>query len=169
MPIVLHTQRPSFEPCLYASVVARTARGPTASKPAQQPIHGESRTLPLGSAKVTNDGARDHSMDHGWYSSCQRVGAAATRRHPLASFLSCPRRPKRAPYSATRTPGLSIRYHRPERTIAVWVASRHWYTQGDVWLTRKGAMGTEIPSVGRPGASRGQRKSVHRVDDAVNL
>jgi len=29
-----------------------------------QPIRGESRILPLGSAKVTNDGARDHSMDH---------------------------------------------------------------------------------------------------------
>ena len=64
VPIVLHTQRPSFEPCQSASVGARTARGPTASKPAQQPIRGESRILPLGSAKVTNDGARDHSMDH---------------------------------------------------------------------------------------------------------
>ena len=62
-----------------------------------------------------------------------------------------------------------IRYHRPERTIAVWAASWHSYTQGDVWLTRTGAMGTGIPPVGRPGASRGQRKSVHRVDDAVNL
>ena len=57
-------KRPSFEPCQSASVAARTARGPTASKPAQQPIRGESRILPLGSAKVTNDGARDHSMDH---------------------------------------------------------------------------------------------------------
>ena len=63
-PIVLHTQQPSFEPCRSASVVARTARCPTASKPAQQPVRGVSRILPLGSAKVTNDGARDHSMDH---------------------------------------------------------------------------------------------------------
>ena len=62
-PIVLHTQQPSFEPCRSASVVARTARCPTASKPAQQPVRGVSRILPLGSAKVTNDGARDHSMD----------------------------------------------------------------------------------------------------------
>ena len=63
-PIVLHTQQPSFEPCRSASVVARTARCPTASKPAQQPVRGESRILPLVSAKVTKDGARDHSMDH---------------------------------------------------------------------------------------------------------
>ena len=27
VPIVLHTQRPSFEPCQSASVAARTARG----------------------------------------------------------------------------------------------------------------------------------------------
>ena len=30
---------------------------------------------------------------HGWCASCQRVEAAATRRHPLASTMSCPRPP----------------------------------------------------------------------------
>ena len=62
--IVLSTQRPSLEPCQSASVVAHTACCPTASKPAQQPVSGESRIWPLGSAKVTNHGAYDHCMDH---------------------------------------------------------------------------------------------------------
>ena len=30
---------------------------------------------------------------HGWCASCQRVEAAATRRNPLASTMSCPRPP----------------------------------------------------------------------------
>ena len=62
--IVLSTQRPSLEPCRSASVVAHTARCPTASKPAQQPVRGESRNPSPTSAKVTSDGARDHGMDH---------------------------------------------------------------------------------------------------------
>ena len=64
VPIALHTQQPSFEPCRSASVVARTARHKTASKPAQQPVRGESRIWPLGSAKATNHGALEHGMDH---------------------------------------------------------------------------------------------------------
>ena len=60
--IVLSTQRPSLEPCRSASVVAHTARCPTASKPAQQPVRGESRNPSPASAKVTSDGARDHGM-----------------------------------------------------------------------------------------------------------
>ena len=62
-----------------------------------------------------------------------------------------------------------IRYHRPERTIAVWAPSRHGYALSDEFLMRMGAMGTGAPPLGRPRASRGQRKSVHRVDDAVNM
>ena len=62
-----------------------------------------------------------------------------------------------------------IRYHRTERTIAVWAPSRHGYALSDAFLMRMGAMGTGAPPVGRPRASRGQRKSVHRVDDAVNV
>ena len=64
VPIALHTQQPSFEPCRSASVVAHTARHTTASKPAQQPVRGESRIWPLGSANATNHGAYEHGMDH---------------------------------------------------------------------------------------------------------
>ena len=62
--IVLSTQQPSLEPCQSASVIAYTARCPTAFKPACQPVHGESSKSPLRSANASNAGALGHSMEH---------------------------------------------------------------------------------------------------------